>query len=185
MQYVLAQVLYLAAESADEPEGIDLVIPEFNELIAGIIAFGIVFFVVWRWGRPAIDRALAARQEAITGQLKDAEGAKAEAESLLADYKQQLADARGEADRIIAEAREAAQAQAADIVSRAEAEAAATKAKAHEDAAAERARLAGAIQTEVAALSMDIARQVTAGAIDDGAGRAIVDDAIARISGAN
>ena len=45
MQYVLAQVIYLAAE-AEEPEGIDLVIPEMNELIAGIIAFSIVFLVV-------------------------------------------------------------------------------------------------------------------------------------------
>ena len=67
MQYVLAQVIYLAAE-AEEPEGIDLVIPEMNELIAGIIAFSIVFLVVWRWGRPAINRALEARQDAITGQ---------------------------------------------------------------------------------------------------------------------
>lgn len=184
MQYVLAQVIYLAAE-AEEPEGIDLVIPEMNELIAGIIAFSIVFLVVWRWGRPAINRALEARQDAITGQLKEAEKAKVEAESLLADYKQQLAEARGEADRIIAEAREAAAAQAADIVSRAEAEAEATKAKARADADAERSRLAGAIQSEVAALSMDIARQVTVGAIDDSAGRAIVDDAISRISGAN
>ncbi|MDX1691686.1 MAG: F0F1 ATP synthase subunit B [Acidimicrobiia bacterium] len=184
MQYVLAQVLYLAA-AEEEPEGIDLVIPEINELIAGVIAFAIVFTVVWVWGRPALNRTLEARQDAITGQLKEAEQAKAEAESLLADYRQQLADARAEADRIISEARETAQAQAADIVSKAEAEAEATREKAREDAAAERARLAGTIQSEVASLSMDIARKVTAGAIDEQASRAIVDDAISRISGAN
>ena len=44
---LLAQVAYWAAEEGEAPpEGIDLVIPAIEELIAGIIAFGIVFLLV-------------------------------------------------------------------------------------------------------------------------------------------
>src|SRR3989304_3055556 len=89
----------------DEPSGIDLLLPPTSELIAGLIAFVIIFAFVWRWVLPAGNRTLEARQQAITGQLTAAEEAKREAESLLADYKAQLAKARDEANRIVEEAR--------------------------------------------------------------------------------
>ena len=68
-------------------------LPHPEELIAGILAFLIVFFFVWRRALPTISKTLEARQQAISGQLADAEESKREAESLLADYRAQLAEA--------------------------------------------------------------------------------------------
>lgn len=175
MLNLFAQGLYLAAEGEEPPEGIELVLPEINELIAGVIAFGIVFLAIWLWARPAINRALTARQDAITGRLQHAEQTKVEAESLLEDYRKQLADARGEASRIIDEARSTAETMRSEIVGRAEAEAAEVTRRAREEAAAEKARAETQIRDEVAALSLALAQKVIAESVDADAQRVLVD----------
>ena len=169
-----AQVLG-AAEEPEESEGIDLLLPESSELIAGIIAFAIIFFFVWKWALPALDKSLAARQQAITGQLTEAEQTKADAESLLQDYRNQIAGARSEAESIVDDARQNAEAMKADIMSKAEAEAAETGRRARADAAAEKERAAGQIRDEVASLSLELAQRVVSGTIDEQAQRALVD----------
>lgn len=180
---LLANALYLAAEEGEEPEGIDLVLPATDELIIGIIAFGIVFFAVWRWLLPMIQRSLDARRDAITGRLTEAEGAKAEAEGLLADYRRQLAEARGEADRIVDDARRSAEAVKTDIVAKAEAEASEITRKARQEAAAEKERAAAAIRSEVAALSVAMARKAVAETVDEDAQRALVERYLAELDG--
>ncbi len=80
-------------------------LPETNELIAGIVAFLIVFVFVWKWALPAINRTLEARQKAITGKLEDAENSKTEAENLRKDYEKQIAEARTKVNQMIDEAR--------------------------------------------------------------------------------
>ena len=82
--------LILAVESASEESGgIDLLLPAPEELIAGIIAFALIFIVVWKFALPTIKETLEARQAAIKGELNAAEQAKVEATSLLDDYKAQ------------------------------------------------------------------------------------------------
>jgi F-type H+-transporting ATPase subunit b len=173
MQNLFAQVLYLAAE--DEPEGIDLILPATEELIAGVIAFAIVFLGFWFLVRPRMSTMLAARQQAITGKLEEAEKAKGEAESLLEDYKAQLAEARVQAGSIVDEARQQAETVRSEIVSRAEAEAAETVSKAREEAASERERAAGAMRDEVASLSLAIAKKVVGDSVDEKTQRSLVD----------
>jgi F-type H+-transporting ATPase subunit b len=175
MLNLFAQVVYLAAEGEEPPEGIDLVIPEINELIAGIVAFAIVFLAIWLWARPAISRALAARQDAITGQLQQAEKTKVEAESLLEDYRKQLAEARAEANRIVDEARSTAETMRSEIVARAESEAAEITRRAREEAVAEKGRAEAQIRDEVASLSLALAQKVVAESVDANAQRALVD----------
>ncbi len=181
---LLAPILILAEEApVEESGGIDLLLPETSELIAGVIAFAIIFVFVWKWVLPAAGRALAARQEAITGQLTEAETAKTEAESLLEDYKKQLASARDEANQIVDDARQTAEALRSDMVTKAEAEAEAIRGKAREDAAAEKERASAQIRDEVAALSLDVAQKVVAGSVDEAAQRALVDRYIEDLEG--
>jgi F-type H+-transporting ATPase subunit b len=178
MLTLLAPVFLLAEEAepgGDESSGIDLLIPETSELIAGILAFAIIFFFVWKWVIPAINRALEARREAITGQVTEAEKAKAEAESLLDDYRKQLAQARSEADKIVEDAKQSAEAVRSDIVSKASDEAADITRKAREEAAAEKERAAAAVRSDVAALSVDLAQKAVAGTVDAAAQAALVD----------
>lgn len=160
------QTLILAAEEESGGGGAELLLPAIPELIGGIIAFAIVFFFIWRWAVPAINRALEQRQAAISGQLEDAEKAKAEAQSLLADYRKQLDETRSKQNELIEEARTQAEAIKSDLVAKANAEAEQIVAKAREDATAEKARVMADARAEVANLSIDLAERVVGASLD-------------------
>ncbi len=164
-----------------EPDGIQLLLPATAELIAGLIAFTIIFVFVWKWVLPMVDKRLEARQQAIVGQLTAAEETKREAEGILADYKAQLAKARDDANRIVEEARRTADALRSETMSKASDEASEITRKAREEAAGERERAASAIRDEVAALSMAVAEKAVAGAIDTKAQAKLVEQYIAEL----
>jgi F-type H+-transporting ATPase subunit b len=163
--HTLNAVLILATE--EESSGLSLVLPEPAELVAGILAFAIVFFFVWKRALPTINKTLEARQEAITGQLTHAEETKKEAESLLADYKAQLAEAKAEGNRLIEEARLAGEQLKSDIVGKAEEQAAQTLAKARDEAQAEKARAMNEARREVGEISVELAERIVGGSIDE------------------
>ena len=167
--------MILAAEAESEPSSIELLLPETSELIAGIIAFGIVFLVVLRWGVPRLNVILAERQEAIRAELESAEENRAKAEELRTEYEQQLAGARDEAGRIVEEARQAGEEAKAGIISRAEAEADELKERARQDAEGEKDRIAATLRREVADLSLDVAEKVVGESMDEQQQRAMVD----------
>jgi F-type H+-transporting ATPase subunit b len=177
----LARTLILAAEESEGGGGAELLVPPLPELVGGIIAFAIVFFFVWRWAGPAINRSLEARQQAIGGQLEEAEKAKAEAESLLEDYRAQLADARSKENEIIEEARTQAEAMKAEVLEKAQAEAEQIVSKAREEAAAEKARVLSDARQEVANLSIDLAERVVGESLDREAQQGLVDRYIAEL----
>lgn len=184
MVYALAQSLLLAAEEgAEEDSGIDLLLPAPEELIAGVIAFAVVFFFVWRFAVPAINKILEARQQAIRDNLDAAESAKQEAESLLQDYRDQLANAKEEANRIVDDARQSGEAVKADIVSRADAEADQIKDRARDEIASERDRVSADLERQVADLSLDVAEKVVAGSLDRESQRELVDRYIDELGG--
>lgn len=178
---MLAHVTILAAEEAEGGGGVDLLVPPAAELIGGIIAFAIVFVFIWKFARPAMDRLLEQRQAAIGGQLAEAEKAKQEAESLLADYRTQLAEARERGNEIVEEARSQAEQMKNDIVARAEAQAAEIVAKAREDAGNERTRALAEARRDVANLSIDLAEKVVGENLDRQAQMALVERYIAEL----
>lgn len=162
----LAQIAILAVEEGEKSDPLDILLPATNELIAGIIAFVIVFFFVWKWAVPALNRTLEARQAAIGGQLSEAEKAKAEAESLLADYKAQLADAKAKQNEMIEAARVEAESVKAEIIAKAQGEAEQIVAKARDEASAEKSRVLSEARSEVANLSIDLAEKVVGQNLD-------------------
>ncbi|MEZ5175681.1 MAG: F0F1 ATP synthase subunit B [Acidimicrobiia bacterium] len=178
-----AEPVPISAETATESGGIDLLLPAPEELIAGIIAFAIIFFVVWKFALPSLKKTLQARQDAIKDELTAAERAKEEAASLLEDYRQQVAGAKEEAAQIVAEARDAGEAVKADIVARAEAEAQSIKARAADEVAADRARVAEELRRQVADLSINVAERVVASGMDEARQRELVDRYIEELGG--
>ena len=164
----------LAAEES-ESSGLSLVLPETAELIAGIIAFAIVFFFVWRYAGPTLKETLERRQQAVAGELTAAEEAKTEAESLLTDYKTQLAEAKTDANRIIEEARETAERMKTDIVAKAEDEAGQILSKARSEAEAEKSRALAEARTEVGEISVDLAGKIVGESLDDDAHKDLVE----------
>jgi len=168
-------VLAAQVPAEESGKGIDLLMPETSELIAGILAFSIIFVCVWKWVLPTLKETLERRQQIIKQEQLAAEAAKIEAESLLSDYREQLAGARDEASRIIEDARQAGEAVKHELVAKAESDAAVIKQRASVDAAGERDRLATQLRSEVAALSLDVAEKVVGSSLDRDAQRALVD----------
>jgi len=178
--------LILAVEEGaeiEESSGIDLLLPAPEELIAGIIAFSIIFAVAWKFALPALTATLQARQDAITSKLESAEKSKEEAATLLADYRSQVAGAKEEAAQIIADAREAGEAVEADIVARASVEAEAIKERSREEVAVERERVAGELRRQVADLSIEVAQKVVTVSLNADSQRELVDRYIDELGG--
>ena len=173
MQFLTAMTV-LAAES-EGGSNTSLVLPETSELIAGIIAFAIVFFFVWRWAMPTITETLERRRQAITGQMDEAEKAKREAESLLSDYRAQLAEAKTEGSRLIEEARQSADQMKADIVAKAEQDAEGIRAKAREEAAGEMSRALSDAKSQVGDISVELAGKIVGESLDANAHKALID----------
>ncbi len=168
--------LLLAAE--EEASGADLLIPDIRELSAAIVAFGIVFFFIWKYAIPAFNEMIEGRQKAIKADLEAAEAEKAQAASLRSDYEASIAGARTEATKIVEDARQAGESARADIISRAESEAEDIKARAGQELDAERERAVSSMRREVAGLSIDVAEKLVGRNLDRNAQQALVDQFI-------
>ncbi|MFN2589107.1 MAG: F0F1 ATP synthase subunit B [Actinomycetota bacterium] len=170
-------------EHADEPSGVDLVLPAIEELIWGVIVFLLVAAFLVKVVFPKIRQGIEAREQRIQGDLEAAESAKADAQRELEQYRAQLADARGEANRIIEEARQQAEQVRKDITARAEKDAEAIVARAQETIQAERTRTIQELQGTIAAISIDLAEKVVGRSLDDRTQREFVDAYIRDVAG--
>src|ERR1700730_11324674 len=94
-------LLYLAQSGSQNP-----LLPNLTELIIGAVSFFIVFGALAKVLLPRIQKSLEERTEKIEGGIQRREEAQAQANRLLEQYKEQLAEARHEAARLREEARE-------------------------------------------------------------------------------
>jgi F-type H+-transporting ATPase subunit b len=156
--------------------------PHVSELIIGAIGFGIIFFFMWKWVFPRVNRMLDERRDKIQGDLERAEETRREAEQQLAEYRQQLANAREESNRIIEEARRTAEQLRADLQARAEREAAATVTKAQNEIRAERDRVFQELRTEVAEIAVGLASRVVGESLDAKAHKRLIDEYIDQVA---
>jgi F-type H+-transporting ATPase subunit b len=181
MLELASTALVFAAE--EEPSGTDLVLPEAAELIWGAICFVVVMVVLTRIAFPRIRQAIEGRESKIQGDLEEAEKTKNEAQAQLDEYKQQLADARSEANRIIEEARQQAEQVRRDLTEKAEKEAEGIVARAQEQIQAERNRTVQELQSQIADMSIELAEKVVGRSLDDSSQRELVDAYIREVSG--
>jgi F-type H+-transporting ATPase subunit b len=107
------------------------------EIDPGLFVWSVVTFLIlvgllYRFAFNPLMRMQKARQAEIHQSIIDAENLRDEAQQLLADYKQQLAQARQEADSIVERARKAGESSKAEVVEEARVQAEATLAKARQ-----------------------------------------------------
>jgi F-type H+-transporting ATPase subunit b len=159
------QLMLLAQEAGESATRI--VLPKLDELIWGAIAFIIVFALLSRVAFPALRKGLAAREQAIRGELERAEQARLEAEQQREDYERRIAQAREEADRIIREATEAGEAVRRERTQRAEDEARQMIDKARQDAEQEKHRAFAELQRAMADISIEAATKVLGRELSD------------------
>jgi F-type H+-transporting ATPase subunit b len=160
------------------------VLPDMVELIWISIAFALLLGLGLKFAYPAVAKAMEDRSERIRADLEAAEQAKEAALAEQASYQASLADAKGEANRIIEEARAAAEALRAERTTAADAEAADIRAKANADAESIKAQALADLRSEVTALALGAAERVV-GNIDADAQRALIDDYINQVGSRN
>jgi F-type H+-transporting ATPase subunit b len=166
---------FILATEEGEGSAAELLLPAWPELVAGIIAFSIVFFFVWKWVWPNLTQTMETRQAAIAGELTAAESAKTEAESLRTDYQAQLSSAKAESDKIIEEARKSGDQIKADIIAKAETEAEQIRSRARDEAAGEKARALADAKTQVGDISVELAGKIVGESLDAEAHKALID----------
>lgn len=178
---MILQALVLAAEETAEHSP-NPILPEFDELLWGTIAFIIVFAVLWKFAFPPLGKMLAARTEKIQGDMERAENTRTEADGVLVEYRQQLSGARDEANRIIEEARKTADQLRKDLQAKAEQEAQATVARAQEEIRAERDRVFQELKGQVGEIAVDLAGRVVGASLDKRAHDKLIDDYIDEVA---
>ena len=174
----LMTAVVVAAESVKAKNPI---VPEGKEIFWGAICFAIVFGILAWKAWPAIKKAIQDREDRIKADLERAESAKTEAESSLADYQRQLAEARNEAGKIIEEARLAADQVRKDLIARAETEAADLRTRAQDDIRLATERAMADLQGRVAELSIELAEKVVERNLDRPTQTALIESYINQV----
>ena len=159
-------------------------VPEKNEVIWGFVGFAVVFGLITWKGLPAIKAGMNARTERIQGDLDAAESQRTEADTLLVEYRAQLADARNESARIIEEARQAADDVKRTLATRAESDIAEMRARATADIESAKVQAIADLRGEVANLAIGAAEQVVERNLDRETNVALVESFINQV-GAN
>jgi F-type H+-transporting ATPase subunit b len=136
---------------------VQAIIPNLAEFIPALISFAVVFFLLSRFAWPAISDMLDKRAETIREGLERAEAAKVEAERLLEEYKQTMADARKEAGSILQQAKQAAEATRVEATAKTQADIDEMLAKARDSIEGERRAAIASLQASVADLSVAVA----------------------------
>ena len=137
-----------------------LITPDFGLLVWMTLIFGIVFFVLAKWGFPMITGMVDKRSDRINDSIAKAREAE-KALTELSDRQQQLIEeTRREQARILKEAAEARDTLLADAKEQARDEASKLIQQARTQIAAEKESALRDVRTEVAKLSVDVAEKV-------------------------
>ncbi len=155
-----------AAEDVGWPEALPL-LPHPAEIVIGIIAFGILYWIFSRKVVPRMEAMYEERAAAIEGGMAQAEQAQAEARAALEKYNAQLAEARTEANEIRESAREQGASIVAEMRSQAQSEAARITESAQRQVEAERQQAVVQLRQEVGSLSTSLASKIVGESLED------------------
>lgn len=164
----------LAAEGEPNP-----LLPHMSELVVGLVAFGILFWVLSKYAFPVFEKTYAERTEKIEGGIKQAENAQAEANALLEQYREQLASARDDAARIRSEAQNERQSIVAEARNEAQDAAAAVTRRTEAQLAAEADQVRASLSQDVGRVAVELAEKIVGESLDNERTSAIVDRFIA------
>ena len=139
-----------------------------------LIVFGILLFILWRWGFPVLIKSVEERERKIEKQLQDAERANAEAQRLLDEHKKQIAAAHNQAQEILAKAKAVAEKERATLLAKAREEYDALLNRARRDIDAEKEKAIQALRREAMDLSIAAASRVIEANLDTDANRKLV-----------
>jgi F-type H+-transporting ATPase subunit b len=158
-----------------------LVSPNVGLMIWTLIVFGLTFWLLAKVAFPRITEALDKRQKAIEESIDHAAKVREEADELLREYRERLADARGEADEIVSRARRTAEAAETETIAEARAKREEMMEQTRRDIEAETRRAIQQIRAEVADLTVLATEKVTRKALDTADQRRLVEEALSEL----
>jgi F-type H+-transporting ATPase subunit b len=166
--------------AADEG-GSFLVTPGIGLMIWTLLVFGISLYVLAKLAFPRIAEALDKRQKAIEDSIDTSERVKREAEQLLEEYRQRLAEARGQADDLVARARKTGEAHEGEVLAEAKAKREEMMEQTRRDIEVETRRAIQEIRKEVADLTVAATEKVTRKSLTEADQKRLVEEALAEL----
>lgn len=179
---VLGNIGAIAPLAAEKSEGGSfLVTPGLGLMIWTLIAFGATMLVLMKLAFPKIQEALDKRAKSIADSLDTAERQRRESDELLAEYRGRLAEAREQADEIMARARKAAETAEAEATAAGREKREELVAAAKRDIEAETRRSLEQIRQEVADLTVLATEKVTRKSLTAEDQQRLVEEALSEV----
>ncbi len=144
--------------------------------LSQLVSFGIVFYILWRWGFPAIVKTLEKRQAVIREGVENAEKAKSDLAEATARAEQVLQEARLQAQETIAQATRVAEREANRIQEEAYTRAAQIEQQQVARIQQEAARARAELSRLVVNLSISAAGKVISKSVDSSDNRRLVEE---------
>lgn len=144
-----------------------------------LVCFALTLFVLWKYAFGPIQKQIDARRDRIRDSLDEADKAREEARELLEEHKKLIAQARGEAEGILAEARRVGDSQRERVLAEVEADRTRRLDETKRQIEAETQRALDQIRSEVADLTLEATSRVTGKVLDQADQRRLIDEAIA------
>jgi F-type H+-transporting ATPase subunit b len=163
----------------------DKIIPIWSEVWVSLLSFGVLFLLMWKFALPPITGMLDERAEKIKDSLEKAEETRVEAERLLNEYKEQLAEARLESNRVIEQGRKVAETMKDEIVAKANEEREAILARAREEIQGEKRIALAELQASVADLSVAVAGRIIGSSLSAADHAALIEKYVAEVGSLN
>jgi len=168
----------LAASSGG---GSFLVSPDVGLMIWTLVVFVISMYILSKVAFPRIAAALDKRQQAIEESIDTAERTRTEADRLLEEYRERLAEARTQADEIVMRARKTAENNEAESIAEAKRKREEMMAQTRRDIEQETRRAIQEIRAEVADLTVMATEKVTRKSLDDDDQKRLVEEALSEL----
>jgi F-type H+-transporting ATPase subunit b len=171
----------IAAIPVASSEGSFLVSPSVGLMIWTIVLFLITMWVLSKVAFPKIQEALDKRAKTIAESIDAAERQRKESDELLAEYRGRLAEAREQADEIMARARKAADTAEAEATAAGKEKREELVAQAQRDIEAETRRSLESIRKEVADLTVLATEKVTRKTLSEADQKRLVEEALGEV----
>jgi F-type H+-transporting ATPase subunit b len=158
-----------------------LIEPGIGLMVWTLLVFGVTMLLLAKLAFPRISEALGRRQQAIEDSIDTAERTRAEAEQILAEYRERLKEARAQSDEIVARARQTAETHESEAKERGQEIIAEAAKRAERDIEVASKRALDDIRKEVADLTIMATEKVTRKTLDDADQRRLVEQALSEL----
>lgn len=144
-----------------------LINPGVGVIFWMLVSFGILAFILIKWGWPAILKSLHNREEAITASLNEAAKAREEMKSLVSHNEELLRQAKIERDEMLRSARLTSEQIVEEARARAQEEANRIVDSARENINYEKLKAMHELKNQIANLSIEIAEKLIRAELSD------------------